>query len=119
MRELVRLRDRYEEFEKAGVAIVAVTTQPADACRPRVERLRLPFPVVSDEDGLLLERTGLRHEGAGPDGSDLFYATAFLVDRGGVVRWRFAPTRLTERASPDEILRAAREALPLAGGAPK
>ena len=111
MRELVQLRDRFEEFERAGVAVVAATTEPAAEARPHVERLRLPFPVVSDEDGLLLKRTGLRQPGQGPHRSDVFYATLFLVDSAGVVRWRFASHKVTERASLEDILAAAERVL--------
>lgn len=109
MRELVRLRDAAKRFEDAGISVIVASTDTAENAKEGAARFELPFPIVTDADGLLMDRTGLRHKGQGPGGKDVFYATLFLVDRKGVVRWRFTPERLNHRATPDEILAAASE----------
>ncbi len=105
----MRLRDSAKRFEDAGISVIVASTDTAANAREAAARFELPFPILTDADGLLIERTGLRDKGQGPGGSDVFYATLFLVDRKGIVRWRFTPDRLNRRATPEEILAAAAE----------
>jgi peroxiredoxin len=41
-------RDHATELARVGAAVVGVSTQPTDYQREAVERLRLPFPLLSD-----------------------------------------------------------------------
>lgn len=89
---------------------MAASSDGASTARKKAERLGLTFPVVSDERGRLMDALGLRHRKAGPDLSDVFYATLFLVDEHGTVKWKHATDNVGARATPDEILAAARAA---------
>jgi peroxiredoxin len=46
--ELEGFRDHAAEFAELGVALYALSTQAADYQREMAQRLRLPFPVLSD-----------------------------------------------------------------------
>lgn len=105
--ELVRLRDAASELDAAGIEVVVLTAESRDRAAAGAARHRLPFPVVSDTDGRLMDALGLRHAGGGPSGRDIFYSTAFLLDAEGRVAWSFAPDKFNVRASPQEILRVA------------
>jgi peroxiredoxin len=105
--ELVRLRDRQDDFQTAGVEVAAVSADDLEKSRSAVAKYELPFDVFSDEQGLLMDALGLRHTGRSPDGSDIYYATLYLVDHRSEVVWRFASRRTNERCPPDRILEAA------------
>jgi peroxiredoxin len=43
-------RDHAAELREAGAAVLGLSSQPTDLQREAVERLRLPFPLLWDED---------------------------------------------------------------------
>jgi len=53
--EACGFRDAHAQFAELGVRVLALSTQPGDYQGEMAERLRLPFPVLSDE-GLELTR---------------------------------------------------------------
>lgn len=93
------------------MSIAVVSAEGLEAAKAGAERFRLPFPVLVDPGGVLMDRTGLRHAGGGSEG-DVYFASLYLVDGGGIVRWAHVPTDLRARAHPDEILAAARSLAP-------
>lgn len=63
--ELTRLAERVREFGRVETHVVGVTRAPAQANAALAERLRLPYPLLSDEAGCLHKAAGLA-EGAAP-----------------------------------------------------
>jgi hypothetical protein len=49
---------------------------------------------------------GLAHEGGGPDGGTIAIPAQILLRPDGTVAWSFVSDRITERAPPEETLRA-------------
>lgn len=49
--ELEGFRDRHAEFARAGVFLFGLSSQTTAYHRELVERLRLPFPILSDAEG--------------------------------------------------------------------
>ncbi len=72
------------------------------------ERFQLPFLFASDSGRTVMDRLGLRHAQGSPQHADIFYATLFLVSNDGIVRWKHAAIDVRDRATPTEILEAAR-----------
>ena len=107
MEELVRLRDRYDDFQAAGVDIAVASTDTRERSSYAAKKYKLPFDVFSDDQELLLNALGIRHANQGPKRADVFYATSYLVDRRGQVVWAFASPQVNERVSPEQILQAA------------
>ena len=105
--ELVRLRDRYDEFQAAGVDIAVVSTDTPERSKHAAKKYEFLFDVISDDRSLLMSTLGVRHAGQGPGSSDIFYATLYLVDHQGQVVWTFASQGTNDRATPDLILEAA------------
>jgi predicted 2-oxoglutarate/Fe(II)-dependent dioxygenase YbiX len=62
--ELERFASLSEEFDRTETQVLAITRGPAEANAAVVERLKLPFPVLSDPEGALHEAAGLE-ESAG------------------------------------------------------
>ncbi len=86
---------------------MAASSDGTGTAQRKAESLGLTFPVLCDERGRLMDALGLRHKKGGPDRSDVFYATLFLVDERGAVKWKHATDNVGARATPGEILAAA------------
>lgn len=105
----------------AGVRLVAVSMDPAALARVTAEYNRLPFPVLSDTGGVLVDALGLRHVGAGASRGggeggwlagarkgDLAIPAVIIVDANRRITWRQASTHVQARTTAEEILRAVR-----------
>jgi peroxiredoxin len=82
-------RDLHAELAAAGARVLGLSTQNADDQRERIERLRLPFPLVSDPDLRLRDELGLptfTFPGLGE-----LYKRVTLVARDGVIEKVFYP----------------------------
>ena len=78
---------------------------------PKVSRrlrdhLAVEFTFLADTEGELLDTLGIRHQAARPDGGDIAFPTAILVDTSGRVQWTYQSSTYRERAKPDEIFAA-------------
>lgn len=75
---------RAPEFAAHGVHIKGVSTQRPDQLAAFAEHARLPFPLLSDEDGKLA--AGLRLPTFRAGGADRFKRLTLLVDAGATIR---------------------------------
>lgn len=107
LEELVRLQDSIKEVQAAGIDLKVVSADSSDRSKRAVEKFGFEFDVLCDEQGRLMDLLGLRHAGQGPDGSDIFYSSQYLVDAEGRVVWAFTPGKITRRATPEQIVEAA------------
>lgn len=81
-------RDHAAELTAAGAAVAGVSTQSTEYQREAVERLGLPFPLLSDADLRLADALRLpTFEAAG----EVLLKRLTLVVRGGVVEKVFYP----------------------------
>src|ERR671931_2259720 len=99
------LRDRSNEFREAGVQPYAISRDSPWTHVAWLQALDLDFPLLSDWNGdathgfdIAIEHRGLR---------DVSARSAFLLDRGGVVRgaWSYGTSEVPDF---DELLAAAR-----------
>ena len=81
-------RDHAAELAAAGAAVAGVSTQPTDYQLEAVERLRLPFPLLSDADLRLAEALRLPTFHAG---GQRMLKRLTLVVRDGIVERVFYP----------------------------
>ena len=86
--------------------LFAVSVDPPAASRRLQDRLKSRFTFLADEEGVLLDKLGIRHRGGRNDGVDIAYPTAVLVDADGVVRWIFRSDTYRERARADQVFAA-------------
>ncbi len=100
-------RAHHAEFAAAGVTIAGVTLDSMESCRAWAQRLRLPYPLLSDETRAagtachVLEQVGL-----GGWKIEYFRRTTLLVDRDGVVRGVWGDVKIRGHALA--VLAAAR-----------
>jgi peroxiredoxin len=69
----------------------------------------LEFPLLSDPDHAVIARYGLLNQ-QDPEDRPIPHPTVFVIDREGVVRWKFIETDYRIRAENEDILAALREA---------
>jgi peroxiredoxin Q/BCP len=97
IREVRAFRERYPEFVDLGSEVIGVSGDPARAHRRFADRMHLPFPLLSDELGLVrgLYRVA-KTLGIVPG------RATFVIDRNGIIRHRFVsqfePTRHVDEA---------------------
>ena len=79
--EACGFRDAYEEFVKAGVDVVGVSGDSPASHRAFAAKHRLPFPIISDEQGMLRKLYGV------PSLLGLLPGrVTYVIDRQGIVR---------------------------------
>jgi peroxiredoxin Q/BCP len=104
--ELQELNDRAADFRRAGLAIVAISTDPIQKTKRLAGFLHTNIPLLDDSHESLLGPLGLiqHHRNGDPDNA---IPAVFLIDRAGVVRWIFTSRYYREQPAPDAILQAA------------
>jgi len=104
------LAGAYDDLQKSGLAIVAISVDPPEASRRLKEELHLPFPLLSDVDGRVIALYALTHS-AGNDGKDISRPAEYLLDENGVIRWAAFSETVNARTHPEAILEAQRRYL--------
>ena len=83
-------RDEIEQFRERDVNIVGISIDDANHHRRFIDRLDLPFTLLSDPEARVAERYGAR---GGAFGIAYAKRQTFLIDPEGVIRhvWRTVP----------------------------
>ena len=84
--EACAFRDQYEAF--SGTTLLGVSTDVIDSHRAFAGKFNLPFPLLSDVDGKVSRMWGVRSIRGSAR------RVTFVIDRGGVIRWRFDPVEI-------------------------
>ncbi|HTY53582.1 MAG TPA: peroxiredoxin family protein [Candidatus Binataceae bacterium] len=107
--ELQELNARAADFSRAGIALIAISTDPIERSKRLGGFLHTSIPLLDDSHESLLGPLGLiqHHRNGDPDNA---IPAFFLIDRDGVVRWIFTSRYYREQPAPDTILRAAMSA---------
>ena len=66
------------------------------------------FPLLSDQNRQAITAYDLVHKGGGPLGQDISRPAEFLLDSTLTVRWRMLTENYWRRATPQQILEAAK-----------
>lgn len=83
--EACSFRDDYESFSEAGAMVVGVSRDSLDSHRKFAEHHRLPFKLLSDADGELRRKYGVKNTlGLLPG------RVTFVIDTNGVVQHVFS-----------------------------
>jgi peroxiredoxin Q/BCP len=78
--EACAFRDSYELFQEAGAEVIGISSDSVESHQQFAAAHRLPFLLLSDEDGLIRKRYGV------PTAFGLPGRVTFVIDRRGVVR---------------------------------
>lgn len=83
-KEACAFRDAYDDFSRAGAAVIGVSADGAASHQSFAARLKLPFSLISDEDGALRKAYGVPKTLLVLPGR-----TTFVIDREGIIRHAF------------------------------
>ena len=104
-REACAFRDAYGEFKTAGAVIFGVSTDPIKSHLKFAEKLKLPFPLLADEDKRIVQDYGVWGEksfmGRKYQGT---HRVTFLIGRDGRIK-RIWP-KVKPEAHAAEVLEA-------------
>lgn len=100
------MRDSFEEFQKRGVVIVAVSVDPPGITREHAAKMNYPFIFLADEKAEVIKAWDFFHEG-GFRGADISRPAEFLIDPSGMIRWRYISEtyRTPDRLKAGEALK--------------
>ena len=99
-----------------NTVIVAVSTDPIEKAHWSKEKIKIPFPVLSDvkRTAMNLYNTRSLSGYKGPDGRPYNHATLILIDATGTIRWIYRNSDYRVRSTVEEDLAQIRK---LAGNA--
>ena len=107
MRELVRLADRKESFERLGVRLFAVAIASVEDLAGLQETLGERVTLLADPDGAMVEGFSMIDKQPMPK-RRMARAGTFHIDARGMVAGRWLPGQYHQRPDPDAILAALR-----------
>lgn len=99
------MRERYPEFQRAGLDVVAVVCQKREAVAAWLAADPMPFPVLIDDDRSRAKAWGV-HVAISYDSWDIARPASFVVDTGGIVRYARLSSHQRDPAPIEEILSA-------------
>lgn len=91
--------------------ILAVSIDSHEDSKKLVQRLKgryssdFDFPSLEDKNHKVIDRYGIFN----PDGRGWPHPTTYVIDKQGVVRWKFVEIDPTKRPSNEQILQALRK----------
>ncbi|MBI4525269.1 MAG: redoxin domain-containing protein [Deltaproteobacteria bacterium] len=97
--------------EKEKTQILAVSIDSHDNSRLLVRRIKekyrgdFDFPLLEDRNHRVIDRYGLLN----PDGKGWPHPATFIIDKQGIVRWKYIEEDYKKRPSNEQILQALRE----------
>jgi peroxiredoxin len=101
-RHLARLRDDFGEFERRGIAIVALAPHNLEDTREVADELGLPFPLLADATRSVFTTYDVQSNiwslGQRP--------AVFLIDPAGMVRWGYHGSQQWDIPDNAVVLRA-------------
>jgi peroxiredoxin len=109
--QLGELQEYYGAFQKAGVAVYAVSVDPPELNAHLRRRLGSGYEFLSDMKGALLDALAIRQSHASLTGEDVAIPTQYLIDRDGIVRWVYRANTWRLRPHPREALEAIERSL--------
>lgn len=97
--------------EKERTQILTISIDSHDDSKKFIQKLqeRFPgdydFPFLEDKNHKVIDRYGLLN----PDGRGWPHPATYVIDKQGVVRWKFVETDYKKRPTNEQILQALRK----------
>ncbi len=100
-----------KDTPKAQVEILAVSVDPHDKAQNMREKINdkagQDFPLLSDIDHRVIDRYGLLNE---KSKRVIPHPATYVIDRQGIVRWKFIEVDYKVRSSNEDVLKEALKA---------
>jgi len=93
----------WESFERAGLQAAAICVDAVEQNRAMVEKLLLPFPILSDPDAAVIEPWGVLNAAE----KGIARPALFLVQPDWSLAYRSVGQDFTDRPTDEELFTAA------------
>ena len=90
----------YEEIQGLNAEVLAISVDDLSGATKVVQDMNIPFPILYDPSREVPRLYGVY----GLFGDELATPSTFVVDREGVLRWKYVGQRVGDRPSTSEIL---------------
>ena len=102
------IQNSLAKLEEVGIRPVAISVDTPQESRDLCQKAGYTFTFLSDPNLDAIRRYDLVHAGQGINGHDIARPAEFLLDSSGTVRWRMLTENYWVRATPQQILDAAK-----------
>ena len=109
----MKLQGLLSEEDRASTVVLAITPEPKADLEKMAQKVLAKAPgelkvtLLADPDHAVIKRYGLLNESATARG--LPHPTTYVIDRRGVVRWKFTEVNYRVRPTNEMILEALRQ----------
>jgi peroxiredoxin len=93
----------WDRFEESGLQVAAISVDSVDQQRAMVEKLLLPFPLLSDPDGQVIRSWDVWSDGEG----GLARPAVFLVRPDGSLAHSYVGSDYADRPDDEDLFAAA------------
>jgi peroxiredoxin len=93
----------WDSLERAGLQVAAICVDTVEQNRAMVDKLLLPFPVLSDADAAVIEPWGVLNAAE----KGIAKPALFLVQPDRTVAYRYVGQDFTDRPTDEELFAAA------------
>ena len=110
----MQLKALLTEEQEETTQILALSVDEPEDLQRMVDRISAEdslaprFPFLTDQEHLVIDRYGLFND-ADPRGRQITHPATIIIDREGVVRWKFVEVDYRIRPSNEDILAALAE----------
>jgi peroxiredoxin Q/BCP len=104
-RQMCSVRDRWEDYAATGAEVVGLSTNTAESHKSFAEHHDLPLRLLADTDRKVADLYGARSLIPGK-----VARSVFVIDAGGVIRYRDVRPLGLFRPKDDDIIKAIQEA---------
>jgi peroxiredoxin Q/BCP len=94
---------RWDRFEQAGLQVAAISVDSVEQQLTMVEKLLLPFSVLSDPEGDVIRSWGVWTDGEG----GIARPSVFLVRPDGSLAYSYVGADYADRPSDEDLFAAA------------
>jgi len=95
----------WERFQSENVQLVGIVVDPVENNRAMVEKLLLPFPILSDPDARVIREWGVLNERE----KDIARPAIFGVRSDSTVGYQYVGEDFADRPDDDELFSGLRE----------
>ena len=95
----------WDRFEAEGVTVAAIVVDPEENNRAMVDKLLLPFPILSDPESRVIREWDLLNAAE----HDIARPAIFAIRRDGSISYRYVGVDYTDRPDDEELFAGLKE----------
>jgi peroxiredoxin len=94
----------WDRFNREGVNLAGISVDPIENNQAMVEKLLLPFPLLSDPEGRVIKEWAVWN-----DSEAIAKPSIFAIRKDGSIPWAYVGRDFADRPTDDELFSSIRE----------